>query len=176
MNIYAEGRAETEGGGQESEKTNGTDWFPAAAWRQLPGFRGGPGFVTGGRKRSRPLITQLKWTGNHGSPVDVGLDDGHQTRRQRYYYRPTINATTGVIERRRGEILVVRGIRVKRNRSIYRSLEEERNLFLSLFFQRLYFSHMKIFHTRRIIWDAFNCFEVIFVIRYIISLLGRKYW
>lgn len=38
------------------------------------GFRGGPGFVTGGRKRSRPLITQLKWTGNHGSPVDVGLD------------------------------------------------------------------------------------------------------
>lgn len=60
------------------------------------GFRGGPGFVTGGRKRSRPLITQLKWTGNHGSPVDVGLDDGHQTRRQRYYYRPTINATTGV--------------------------------------------------------------------------------
>lgn len=175
MNIYAEGRAETEGGGQESEKTNGTDWFPAAAWRQLPGFRGGPGFVTGGRKRSRPLITQLKWTGNHGSPVDVGLDDGHQTRRQRYYYRPTINATTGVtvIERRGGEI---RGIRVKRNRSIYRSLEEERNLFLSLFFQRLYFSHMKIFHTRRIIWDAFNCFEVIFVIRYIISLLGKKYW
>lgn len=157
MNIYAEGRAETEGGGQESEKTNGTDWFPAAAWRQLPGFRGGPGFVTGGRKRSRPLITQLKWTGNHGSPVDVGLDDGHQTRRQRYYYRPTINATTGVtvIERRGGEILVVRGIRVKRNRSIYRSLEEERNLFLSLFFQRLYFSRKyfiqdELFGTRLI--------------------------
>lgn len=157
MNIYAEGRAETEGGGQESEKTNGTDWFPAAAWRQLPGFRGGPGFVTGGRKRSRPLITQLKWTGNHGSPVDVGLDDGHQTRRQRYYYRPTINATTGVtvIERRGGEILVVRGIRVKRNRSIYRSLEEERNLFLSLFFQRLYFSRKyfiqdELFRTRLI--------------------------
>lgn len=154
MNIYAEGRAETEGGGQESEKTNGTDWFPAAAWRQLPGFRGGPGFVTGGRKRSRPLITQLKWTGNHGSPVDVGLDDGHQTRRQRYYYRPTINATTGVtvIERRGGEI---HGIRVKRNRSIYRSLEEERNLFLSLFFQRLYFSRKyfiqdELFGTRLI--------------------------
>lgn len=32
MHIYAEGR-----GGQESEKTNGTDWFPAAA---AAGFRG----------------------------------------------------------------------------------------------------------------------------------------
>lgn len=43
MNIYAEGRAETEGGGQESEKTNGTDWFPAAAWRQLQVFEAGQG-------------------------------------------------------------------------------------------------------------------------------------
>lgn len=81
-------------------KTNGTDWFPvaqlrdeAAAARGRP-FRS-PGFVTGGRKRSHPLITQLKRTGNPGSPSTVGLDDATRCV-DSVTTIVTITATTGV--------------------------------------------------------------------------------
>lgn len=72
----------------EERKTNGTDWFPAAATTEGGSCESvrseGPRFVTGGRKRSHPLITQLKWTGNVPPCHVAGC---HPTRRQRYYYR-----------------------------------------------------------------------------------------
>lgn len=68
----------------EERKTNGTDWFPAEAAAARPAVSR-PGFVTGGRKRSHPLITQLKWTGNVA--LYRRADRCHPTRRQRYYYR-----------------------------------------------------------------------------------------
>lgn len=102
--------------GRQTEQIGFRQWHVTSVltrW-QLMAKERGPGFVTGGRKRTQPLISQLKWTGNvplvpcrfarrhrrhHRRRHHHHHHRRHRRRRRRYYCRTTTAITTIALQR-----------------------------------------------------------------------------